>query len=625
MNGDAAMKIENRKWKTEDSVLAEVVRWICTATFALVLAALSAPSAVAQTKAQPGDADQTLRAMRDEMERSKARLRIENQEKPFYIEYRLLDVDVRAVTASFGALVSNTTSRNRFMSVDVRVGDYMLDSSNFVSDDSFRGFIGSTGQVGIDRDYDSLRQDLWLATDQAYKEALVRLSRKRGYIQSLARRPDIPDFSRAEPLVKVDARLEPDWTSRNWEEEAKSVSAEFRKYPALYSSRVLYYLIYTTTYLMNSEGTQMRTSRSLAAIEASAEAQAPDDGMGLHNFYSRYAARPADLPQPTAVGADLVRMSRDLMALRISPPATDYSGPVLFEGQASAALLAQMLGPSISGARPPLSLLPVIDQMMERLGARSEWSGRLNTRVLPAGVILRDDPTATEFKGQPLLGSYDVDEEGGKAERVNLVEDGMLKNLLMSRRPGPDLGKSNGHGRSAGLSEPRPMMSNLFVESSQGKSPADLRKEFLDACKAEGLAWCVVVKQMDNPALGSQRQDDFTEALMSGGGSERVPLLVYRVFVADGHEELMRGSKLAGLNMRALRNIAGIGNDATLYAFFQNPQQGIAGTALGAFGSVQGGMPTTVIAPSLLLNDVDVRGARGEPRRPPLVPPPPIQ
>jgi predicted Zn-dependent protease len=376
---------------------------------------------------------------------------------------------------------------------------------------------------------------------------------------------------------------------------------------------------------MNSEGTQMRTSRSLAAIEAGAETQAPEDGMSLHNFYSYYAVRPADLPQPSAVSAEIGRISKDLMALRSSPPAPDYSGPVLFEAPASAALLAQMLGPSASGARPPLSVLPMIDQMMERLGARSEWTGRLNTRVLPAGFSLRDDPTAAEFKGRPLIGSYDVDEEGVKSERVAIVEDGTLKNLLMSRRPGPDLSKSNGHGRSAGLSEPRPMMSNLFVESSQGKSTADLRKDFLAACKAEGLAWCVVVKQMDNPALSSQRQDDFTEALMSGGGAERVPLLVYRVYVADGREELIRGAKLAGLNLRALRNIAGMGNDPALYAFYQNPMQGIAGTALGAFGSAQGGLPTTVIAPSLLLNDVDVRGARGEPRRPPLVPPPPIE
>ena len=144
-----------------------------------------------------GDNDQTLRAMRDEMERSRTRLQLPGVDKPFYIEYRLLDVDVRSVTASFGALSRSDTSRSRFMSVDVRVGDYHLDSSNFVSEDGFRGFLGSTGQVGIDRDYNSLRQDLWLATDQAYKAAVTQMSLKQAFLRSLTKPPEIDDFSQA--------------------------------------------------------------------------------------------------------------------------------------------------------------------------------------------------------------------------------------------------------------------------------------------------------------------------------------------------------------------------------------------------------------------------------------------
>ena len=133
--------------------------------------------------------------MHDEMERNRARLQLPGVEKPFYLEYRLLDVDVRAVTASFGNLVSSTTTRNRFMSVDARIGDYHLDSSNFVSEDGFQGFLGSTGEVGIDHDYNSLRQDLWLATDQAYKEAATQLSLKQAFLRSLTKPPEIDDFS----------------------------------------------------------------------------------------------------------------------------------------------------------------------------------------------------------------------------------------------------------------------------------------------------------------------------------------------------------------------------------------------------------------------------------------------
>lgn len=575
----------------------------------------------------PGDSDQTLQAMRDELNRSHERLQIAGLERPFYIEYRLVDLDVRTVSASFGALLLSNTSRNRYMSVEVRVGDYKLDSSNFITDDAFRGFIGSTGQVGIDRDYESLRQDLWLATDQAYKEALDALARKRGFLRSLAKPPDIEDFSREQSVKLVEPRVEPDWTSRNWDEEAKAASAALRAYSHLYGSRVTYHLIYATQYLMNSEGTQVRVSGSLAAIEASLETQS-GDGMPLHHFYAAYARRPAELPRADAARREIDRVGKELMALRAAPPAPDYVGPVLFEAPAAGSLLAQMLGPSVSGARPPLSMLPMFDQIMERMGGRSEWSGRLGTRVLPASVTLVDDPKAKEFQGQPLLGSYEVDQEGVPGQRVVLAENGLLRNLLMSRRPGPDFDRSNGHGRAAFLNEPRPAMTNLLFTSSESQSPAELRKRFFEKCREAGRSWCVVVRQMDNPALAIHRQDDLSEmiaSLAAGAASgDRVPLLVYRAYVADGHEELLRGARLTGLNLRALRSLAGIGNDATVFTFEQNQAAGFGGTALAAFGTAQGGLPSAVVAPSLLFEEVEMRGARGEPRRLPLVPPPPL-
>ncbi len=198
---------------------------------------------------QAADNDQTLRAMHDEMERNRARLQLPGVEKPFYLEYRLLDVDVRAVTASFGNLVSSTTTRNRFMSVDARIGDYHLDSSNFVSEDGFQGFLGSTGEVGIDHDYNSLRQDLWLATDQAYKEAATQLSLKQAFLRSLTKPPEIDDFSQERAFVKIDPRELPDWTSRKWEDEARAASLALKSFPQLYGTRVNYYFVYTTYYL----------------------------------------------------------------------------------------------------------------------------------------------------------------------------------------------------------------------------------------------------------------------------------------------------------------------------------------------------------------------------------------
>ncbi len=596
------------------------------------------PRHPAATLAQPqqiaaADSDHTLAAMQDELDRARTRLELTipgtNQPaRPYFIQYRILDLDVRTIVAEFGALVSSTAGRNRIMSVDVRVGDDNLDSSNFITDEGFSGFLGSTGTVGIDRDYNSLRQDLWLATDQAFKAAVENFSKKQAFMSRLAKAPSIPDFSPATPTVSVDPLQASDWTARNWEQEARAVSAALRQFPQLYSSRVTYHLIYTTSYLLNSDGTKIRANHSLAAIEASLETES-DDGMSLHNYYAVYRHRPDQLPAADTARKDLEKAGEQLITLCVSPPAADYDGPVLFEAPAAGSLLAQMLGPSLSGARGPLAMQSAFDQLMDRLGGRSEWTGKLGSRVLPGPVSLLDDPTATQFQGRDLLGTYDVDQEGVKAQRVELVNSGLLLNFLMSRRPGPDLDHSNGHGRAAYLGDPRPMASNLFFTSSDGISPDDMKKKFMDECKQNGNKWCLIVRAMDNPVLGVREQEDLSEIVMgaaSGASTgDRLPLLVYRVDVADGRESLIRGARLTGLTLRAVRNIAAVGNDATAFDFMQSQQAGFAGTALAAFGSADSGVPSTVIAPSLLLDDVEVHGARGEPERLPLVPPPPIQ
>jgi len=599
-----------------------------------VLALLSvAASGSASAKDQsPNDNDQTLHAMRDEMARSKARLELKIPDRdqpvrPYYVEYRLLDLDEREVVAEFGTLLSSTRRRIRFMNVGARVGTYKLDSSNFVSEDAFRGFIGSSGSVGIDRDYNSLRQDLWIATDQAFKEAIETYSRKQAYLSSLARQSDIDDFSHAEPVQHVEPLVAPDWTNRNWDQEARDSSAAMRAFPQVYESRLTYYIIYATEYLLTSEGTEIRMNRTFAAVEGGLNTLA-DDGTPLNNFYSAYAAKPGDLPSVDTVRKNLNVAGSELMALRAAPTAQDYTGPVLVEARAAAPLLAQILGPAMNGARPPLAFQPVVEQMLSGLGGKSDWVGKVGARVLPTSVTLVDDPSAKDFHGTPLIGGFAVDEEGVGAEKVTVAENGALKELLMSRRPGPDSDKSNGHGRAAFLNDAKPTMSNLFFSSTEAISPADLKKKFLEECRSEKLPYCLIVRKMDNPTVSFLHQEDFSELLASFGGGagtgDRLPLLVYKVYPEDGHEEIIRGSRIIGLNSRTLRNIAGIGNDDFVYNYMQSQVNGFAGTALGAFGSANGGLPAAVVAPSLLFDEVEVRGARGEPKRLPLLPAPPM-
>jgi len=266
--------------------LISVFAAIALVLFSIGPASAAPPKHPGPTLAQPqqpvaADSDKTLSAMQDELDRASTRLELKIPDKdvparPYFIQYRILDLNIRTIVAEFGALVSSTSGRNRVMSVDVRVGNYNLDSSNFITDEGFAGFLGSTGTVGIDRDYDSLRQDLWLATDQAFKAAVENISKKQAFMSRLAKAPSIPDFSPAPPTVNVEPLSDPDWTARNWDQEAHDVSATLRSFPQLRSSRVVYHLIYTTSYLLNSEGAKIRANRSLAAVEASLESVSDD-------------------------------------------------------------------------------------------------------------------------------------------------------------------------------------------------------------------------------------------------------------------------------------------------------------------------------------------------------------
>jgi predicted Zn-dependent protease len=469
---------------------------------------------------------------------------------------------------------------------------------------------------------------LWLATDQAYKEAATQLALKQAFLRSLTKPPEIDDFSHEKALVKIDPRELPDWTSRKWEDEARAASLALKSFPQLYGTRVNYYFVYTTYYLTNSEGTELRTSKNLAAVEAAFDTQA-DDGMPLHNYYAIYVAKPGDVPDSATISKGLTQAGSELMQLRAAPLVPDYTGPVLFDSSASGSMLAQLLAASLSGARPPLSMMSAFDQIMERMGGRSEWGGRVGTRVFPSSVSLVDDPTMADYQSTPLLGHYEVDDEGVKGQRVAIVQNGVLKNLLMSRRPGPDFQASNGHARSAMLSDTKPLAGNLIFQSSDALNSADLRRKFIDACRQDGHEWCIEVKRMDNPALSSLGQQDFSDFLGSIAGGiasgERIPLLYYRVYVADGREELVRGGHIEGLTLRSLRNMLAIGDDLTVYGYMQNPAAGFAGTALGSFGGAQGGIPSSVVAPSLVLEEVEIRGFHGEPRRLPLVPAPTLK
>ena len=279
--------------------------------------------------------------------------------------------------------------------------------------------------MGIDRDYNSLRQDIWLATDQAYKEAVDSYSNKQAALRTLANAPTIDDFAQEPPMVMVEPRLEPDWTSRDWE-----VGGESRIGGSKKLSRAIYLARDLSPDLRDelsgvAKGTRSAPARTLAAIEASLGTQAAD-GMPLHNFYlAIYVESSGELPPAEEVGSSWTLRARS-WPLRLAPPVQDYDGPMLFEARAAGSLLAQASAPSLKGARPPLAMNTRFEQMMQALGGRSEWMGRMGS-ACSAKVELVDDPTAQQFPGSRADRVYEVDEEGVQAQKVALVQNGVLQ------------------------------------------------------------------------------------------------------------------------------------------------------------------------------------------------------
>ena len=544
---------------------------------------LSSPGAYRSQTAPVSDP--VMRAMSDELRRSVSELQFKDLDKPYFIQYIVLDQERYRGSATFGAVTASDLNRARYVQAQVRVGDYDFDNSEFVTGPGFQGApaAGVTSQTVIDNDYDAIRYGLWLVTDAAYKQSVEQLARKRAFVQNKTRGDQIPDFSKESPVTAVGSRKGLDLDKGRLEKQIREWSAVFREFPQIEESNVVIEAQLTHRYLVNSEGTRTLQPSMIVFVEVDAGTEAAD-GMRLRHWVPFNAGSLGQLPDTQEVSKAIRQMASDLTALRSAPVLdADYSGPVLFTGQASAEMFARVLAPNLSGQRLPLS-----DQQQAQT-TRSELLDRLNRPVLPRFLSVFDDPTAQRIGNQELLGHYQVDDQGVPARRVSLIEQGVLKNFLMSRRPGKDMPQSNGHGRSGVPGRETAQIGNLFIQSSEGKSYEDLKQQLIKICQTENLQYGILIK-----------------SLVSDGRSPiGMPVLTYKVYVADGREELIRGAFAQGIPIRSLRQIEAVGNDA----FVVNRLA----------GSNDLPTPTSIVAPSVLLEEMELKRPSGTQTKPALL------
>lgn len=573
----------------------------------LLLALLTAATAFAQSD------DPILRAMRDELSRSRS-LKVLSLEAPYFIEYTLEDGDSLVVSASLGGLVSVRHDRFRLPDIHVRVGDYKFDNTNYVGSAYQFGTRYDIERFPLENPYGVLRRFLWLATDSAYKSAVEAIARKRAALKNIAVSEPLDDFAKAQPVKKIEAVRRVPLEEEAWTSRVRALSAIFEGFPAVKASGVEVNATETAHYYLNSEGAEVRIPDNVIFLAARAEGQAPD-GMILRDAVLYPSLDFHRMPAEPELRRGLTALAEHVSALAAAPKGDDYSGPVLFEGRAAAQIFAEVLGRNLA-----LTRRPVMEPGRSGFIAESELEGRQGVRILPEWFDVVDDPTQKEWHGRPLFGAYEVDREGVAAPPLTMVEKGVLKNFLLTRQPVTGFAGSNGRARMTGsFGANTAGLSNLFVRASQTTPAADLKKKLLELCRTRHKPYGVIVRKMDFPSSASidEARRLLTSSAQAGGGGHPVslPLLAYRVY-PDGREELVRGWHFRGFNARSLKDILAAGDDDNVFEFLNNPAPF---ALMGAYSYVA---ESCVIAPSVLIDDLELHPVEEELPRLPIVPPP---
>lgn len=521
--------------------------------------------------------DVMSKAMEDELLRSITELKIAGRPNPYFVSYLGTASQAFDIYGSFGALDQVTDGRYRSVSTDVRVGDYKLDSSG----GRMFNFGGSRrrGTCSLDDNYDAIRHELWLGSDYGYKRAIEGLDNKRAILQQ-KKVENLPEsMSTTDVVISMQPAREPEIAKDDWKNTVREVSGVFKEYPAVVDSTVALISRGKTRWFANSEGSLNRESDSAMLLGISANGQAAD-GMRVSDFEVFSARNEGAIPDKAELERKAREVAKRIKSLTEAKPIEDYRGPVLFEKQAAAELFAQALAPRLTNKTPS------INSIFSRFEPVNDKIGR---RILPTFLSVIDDPLAREFKGQQLTGGYLVDDEGVKAQKITLIENGYLKTFCSGRTPSRDVKTSNGHWIDGAATA-----SQLFINSNKSESLESLKKRLLELGKEEGLDYVLIARHISSGLLNSMSAGSIAMTIGPEGNEIHIaaPTLLYKVSVTDGKEELVRGAKFTRLSHRLFRDIMAVGDDSAAYVVKFPTRYSTTGNS--------------VVTPSVLISEVDL-------------------
>ena len=506
----------------------------------------------------------------------------DKQLPPYFLSYSVNDTSSVAIRAQYGAVVDSSANRARVADVQVRLGDPKLDNTH----GTHRGAAVNSMELPLTDDRVALERTLWAATNTGYGSALDNYLRVKTESQVRAKEEDSsPDFSEEAPqtylgapapLVVVDKAA--------WEQRVADLSKIFREFPDVYQNAVMLSAQNETDYFASSEGSRIVTPHLSARLVVFAVTRA-DDGMDLFRAQTFEAETVDGLPAQPELAAAMRELGKSLEALRKAPVTEPFDGPAILSGRASAVFFHEVLGHRLEGQRQ-----------------RGDEEGQTFTKevgkdVLPSFLSVADDPTRSKFGDTWLSGTYEYDDEGQKARKVDLIDDGVLKTFLMSRLPIANFATSNGHGRAQTGHVPTGRQGNLIVTSTKTEPEADLRKQLIEEAKKQGKPYGLYFEDISSGFAVTQRS--------SPQAFQVIPLVVYRVYVDGRPDELVRGVSIVGTPLAAMKRIMATSDKSEVFN--------------GECGAESGTVPVSAVAPAMLVSEMETQKQAQGTARPPIL------
>ena len=550
--------------------------------FAIVLVL----SVASWASSPPGEKpDVLLSTMQAELQRAQTSLG-KLDPAPYFLSYSVYDQSIAVAAGSQGSLVTSSHGRRRSADVTMRIGTAALDNSHQQN----RASALTSGTLPLDDDHNAIAHELWRLTYEEYRKASKAYASVKTNTQVQAKEEDTsPDFSEEKPPTRADYKeVAPAPDQRALEKFARDYSAHFRKYPYVYWSMVVITAQKTRFHFLSTEGNHVVAPSAYIRVAIEAETRA-DDGMELMRVETFQAESLDHLPPASEITARVEKMAADLKALRAAPVAEPFDGPALLSGRATAVFFHEVLGHRLEGHR----------QRGEQEG--QTFTKKVGQPVLPDFLSVIDDPTQRKLNGIDLGGWYEYDDEGMPATKVEVIQNGVLKNFLMSRMPIKNFGNSNGHGRSQPGLMATGRQGNLIVSSTKTVKDSDLRQKLIDEVKKQGKPYGLYFEDIQGGFTLTQRS--MPQAF------QVLPVLVWRVYADGKPDELVRGIDIVGTPLAAMNRILVTGDKTDVFN--------------GICGAESGQVPVAAAAPAMLFSEIEVQKRAHSLNRPPILPSPP--